>query len=262
MSGMSSSADGSGHKAEADRVAGLFAAVIQTKREAGAIRTYSEELSSIRNAMVNPGLYCGVSAGLVQFAVLRKAPAYWLRTKGVDPSTMSMHTTPVGRTMGLLFDVTLSAMLGASVWMYTADREKIYAAAGELPLMGGRSGISDSLCRDFMSLNGTVPGKIWKGEEARNRADLRAIQAFVLNCRRREAFVDRLKREGRLTMAEGGLVIIPEGGVPNDFILQEQEEMEQEEMEQEEMGGGYAAGWESGVDRFDRDDEKEGWRKE
>lgn len=117
-----------------------------------------------------------------------------------------------------MVDATVSLFVAANVsWMMT-DKDKIRSILADIPLVEGRSVISDELCDDAISTYYQTPKEIWtKNRESNdpNATTLQLIQTFVKNCEKRSAFENTLKKQHQLSPDEP--VSIPSPGVPRDF---------------------------------------------
>ena len=143
------------------------------------------------------------------------------------------------RPFSILFDGLLSAAMIGTVWMLATDKHKLYDTASDIPLIEGRSDISDKLCSDFIAQYNSIRPEFWKEY---TDDGLSAIQEFVANCRKRQAFERRLRRDSG--MGPNDPVSIPSGGVPRDFLDDEEGEADWTNLEEfEEDEGSSESFW-------------------
>lgn len=143
------------------------------------------------------------------------------------------------KPFSVLFDGLLSTAMAGTVWILATDKQKLYDTASDIPLIDGRSDISDNLCSDFIAQYDSIRPEFWK--EYRDDG-LSAIQEFVANCRKRQAFERRLRRE--LGMGDNDPVSIPSGGVPREFVDDEEGEADWADLEEfEEDEGSSESFW-------------------
>lgn len=139
------------------------------------------------------------------------------------------------KPFSLLFDTTLSLAMTGTIWIMATDKEKLYKTASDIPLIEGRSDISDVLCTGFIAQYDSIRPEFWK--EYKDDG-MTAITDFVENCRKRQAFERRLRRESGL--GPNDPVAIASGGVPRDFVDDEEGEADWanlEEFEEDEGSG-------------------------
>eukprot|EP00559_Dactyliosolen_fragilissimus_P009664 CAMPEP_0184873372 /NCGR_PEP_ID=MMETSP0580-20130426/41807_1 /TAXON_ID=1118495 /ORGANISM="Dactyliosolen fragilissimus" /LENGTH=403 /DNA_ID=CAMNT_0027376273 /DNA_START=1133 /DNA_END=2344 /DNA_ORIENTATION=- len=138
-------------------------------------------------------------------------------------SSSSSHTSPgyheydgSFQKPGLLLRTLLlgvDVLVATSVAMYSSaifmDKSKFMKDLSEIPLVEGRSIISDELCEDFIDVYKSIPQKTWKKFEGEGDASvddvvdvqegekevLEAIGNFVRNCLRRQMYEEELRRE-------------------------------------------------------------------
>lgn len=205
--------------------------------------------------MNNIGLTNGMMAGLACFAFLRWSPgaiARYLTRKRAANSGLSpkgdannpfnrsgyQFDQPPGeqaplaspnfliRGMRLGLDVFVSMSVGAWASIILIDKDKLMRQASEIPLVQGRSLLSEELCSDFSvefqkysrdtwdpnhpALNGGVGGD--------SKTDFTSlIEGFVANCKRRSIYERELRVEQGLK--DDDAVLIPPPGVPKDISV-------------------------------------------
>jgi hypothetical protein len=138
----------------------------------------------------------------------------------------------MGYAFGLLFDVTLSVMLGASTCMTCTDTEAVKAGLATIPLVEGRSVMSDELCTSYIRAyqlsqqkgfdwpkhtrtthtSTKNPNNNIVAEGTAPSAFLRHLEIFVKNCQQRQQYEHELRRDQGL--ASDQPVVVPSPGVP------------------------------------------------
>lgn len=209
----------------------------------------------ILNEMNSIGLSKGILSGLACFAFLRTSPRFisnYLRRRagssGADinsgaPNPFQQQASSSGykfdqnveqrpgivfRGVRLLLDSFVSLSIGAYASMFFTDTNKMMQKFSTIPLVEGRSLLSEQLCEDFTQEFRNYDRQIWnsrhpsltggdvsRSEDIGGFRDL--IQGFVANCQRREIYEQEIRAEqGR---AEDDPVIIPSPGVPQDISV-------------------------------------------
>ena len=122
----------------------------------------------------------------------------------------------LGKLLSIPVDIFLSVMIGCSATVFLTDPDRLRDDLSALPLVRGRSLVSDDLCGDFVREFRKHPEELWRhGKIRETEPNIVAIHEFVLNCGRRRAW-EKKRREER-GMAPSDPVIVPEPGVPNDI---------------------------------------------
>lgn len=122
----------------------------------------------------------------------------------------------LGKLLSIPVDIFLSVMIGCSATVFLTDPDRLRDDLSALPLVRGRSLVSDDLCGDFVREFRKHPEELWRhGKMRETEPNIVAIHEFVLNCGRRRAW-EKKRREER-GMAPSDPVIVPEPGVPNDI---------------------------------------------
>jgi len=202
--------------------------------------------------VLTPAATNGALIGIIQFALLRRAPILWmnrtLRTKypqGVpsnynwkgnpqlvkplksgDPPTYKPPFHAVTTPLSILFDMTLSVVTASALSLGLVNQTEFLNICSTLPLRGGTSPVSSVLCDDFVTLQkeqllDTKKSNFWKEQQDKDEV-LSALNTFIQNCKRRQLYEDRLRKERLLDDEER--VILPMEGVPEDVVLEEREE--------------------------------------
>ena len=215
----------------------------------------------IINDMNGIGLYQGIMTAVATFAFLRYSPGaisrYLARqrsgmapgtggTKIVNPFNQSSgyklepppgegmmgNLSPVKRP-GLLFravrlglDIFVSLSAGAYASLFFLDKSKMMKQFSEIPLVEGRSLLSEELCRDFTAEFQKYDRRTWDenhpslsggkhGASDEKSEFVGLVEGFVANCRRRAIYEEEIRKEQGLT--EDDPVVIPPPGVPRDI---------------------------------------------
>ena len=227
----------------------------------------SEKEAKVINHIMRQGNMEGLIAGVATFAFLRRFPKYLHRRAaqraaqnqykldhpGGKVNSPFQNATPanipeqpkagfIWRAFGFTVDLTLSAMVGLNVTAYMMDRPKMKKAISDLPLIEGRSALSDHFCGVLVEeykrqLNydpNATHGEVKENENAEikeikpkgstlppfDRKDilrnphsetLQGILEFTKNCKKRQAMERRIRQERGMGPNEP--VEIPSPGV-------------------------------------------------
>mmetsp|Transcript_18601 Transcript_18601/g.53635 ORF Transcript_18601/g.53635 Transcript_18601/m.53635 type:complete len:237 (+) Transcript_18601:143-853(+) len=176
-----------------------------------------KEREVLGRPIINPGIYFGVAAGVIQFAFLRKAPIYMVRRlqqqQGFAPT---FQESPLMRSVSVVFDGVLSMATTCAVWAFMVDEQKVYEAAASIPLLEGRSEISDVLCDDFIAQHKNVSSSFWEAN-GRDDKSVASLFTFIENCQKRRAHERSIRSEQGISPDIP--VSIPEGGVSSNTIV-------------------------------------------
>lgn len=123
------------------------------------------------------------------------------------------------RTVKFGLDIFVSGMMALYISALWTDKKRLLSEAAEIPLLEGRSLISDELCTNFTKHYATIPQDTWRKHRGTSDA-LTAIETFVVNCQKRQTFERRLRHAHGLQ--PGGNApdyhpTIPSPGVPKDL---------------------------------------------
>jgi hypothetical protein len=209
----------------------------------------------ILNEMNSIGLSKGILSGLACFAFLRTSPRlisnYLRRRAGAvnsgapnpfqqqasgsgykfDSLQNNQNTERPGllfRGVRLLLDSFVCLSIGAYASMFFTDTTKMMEKFSKIPLVEGRSLLSEQLCRDFTQEFQKYDRQIWNskhpsltGGDVSGGGDggefRELIQSFVANCKRREIYEKEIRTEQGLGPTDP--VIIPTPGVPRDISV-------------------------------------------
>lgn len=201
---------------------------------------YSSEKAMITN-MNNNGMTYGLALGLCTFVFLRRGPRLISNlivkkkqrrdmsgggyTFDNDPSDNMRKPGIIFRTVKFCMDIGVSltvSMYGSAMFV---DRKQLLRDLSEVPLVEGRSLISDALCSDFVDVYKGIPKNTWKKYEGKSEP-LDAISNFVMNCIRRKKVEDNLREQerhfGTVDSDVPKHIPIPKGGVdPNTAVTVE-----------------------------------------
>lgn len=218
----------------------------------------------ILNEMNSIGLSKGMLSGLACFAFLRISPrliSNYLRRRvaggsGINnsgasknpfqqsssnsnsgykfdsfPASSQNEERPglIFRGVRLMLDTFVSMSIGAYASIYFTDTTKMMEKFEKIPLVEGRSLLSEQLCDDFTKEFKSYGKQFWNsrhhamttdnsddnrgGDEGGEFREL--IQGFVANCRRREIYEKDIRQEQGLGANDE--VIVPTPGVPQDI---------------------------------------------
>ncbi|KAL3778642.1 hypothetical protein ACHAW5_007532 [Stephanodiscus triporus] len=239
----------------------------------------------ILNDMNNMGLHKGVMSGVACLAFLRFAPraiGRLMQRRAARNGTMMggdgasatnnpfHHRSPAGyefdppaavgtrpnnngrpgfffRVFRLSLDTFVSLSVGAYASLYFIDKDKMMKKFAEIPLVEGRSLLSEELCGDFAKEFKKFDRRTWDANHPSLTSGVRnvnvddgrdfrnTILGFVANCRRRGLY----EREMRITQGLGddAIVAIPPPGVPSDIAVSLDDLFEEEERDEVGMNG-------------------------
>ena len=213
----------------------------------------------ILTKMNDIGLMNGAVAGIACFAFLRWSPGaiarYLTRKRAASSAGMQSKgdvNNPFNRQSGYRFDqppgeqaplsspnfvirgirlgldLFVSLSIGAWSSILFFDREKMLKEAADIPLIQGRSLISEELCGDFLQEFQKFNRDTWdpnhpalsggEGNEVNTSTGFTSmVEGFVANCKRRSIYEDELR--GEQGLREDEPVLIPSPGVPRDISV-------------------------------------------
>jgi len=211
------------------------------------------------NEMNSMGLYKGVLSGVACFAFLRLSPGAISRmlrrragVQGTSSEGGTAANSPFSRSSGykldppavqpnlprpgpllrffrLGLDTFVSLSIGAYASIFFVDKDKMMKQFADIPLLEGRSLLSEELCGEFALEFQKFDRQTWdvnhpslsdRGMPSNDDqyTDFRnTIQGFVANCRRRNIYEGKLRKELGLSRSEP--VEIPSPGVPRDISV-------------------------------------------
>lgn len=200
------------------------------------------------NALNNIGYWQGALAGIFAFGVLRRGPVLLTNylTKRFLKEGSSSASSPRPRSPfrpqqqsntgfpaylrnesrfvyypWLLFDFCLSAATGIAVSSSYIDSSDLLEDVSQLPLAEGKSRFSQEFCpvaiASYEKLTQADPDSAW----APQTPYLQAARKFTMNCRRRQAYEQKIRFSN--AMQDNELVDVPSPGVPMTLDTNEQE---------------------------------------
>lgn len=167
----------------------------------------------------------GIGCAFVTFASFRISRGYRLKMQkrnqsGVGAAAIrSEHAFGeeqerkfklVDQAISIPVDLILSLAVGASATLFLSDADKMRDDFAKIPLVKGRSLLSEELCADFTSQSYRF-SSVMNSRQHQNQS-LDAIRDFVSNCQKRSAYEDQLRKERHLTPSDP--VSVPWPGVP------------------------------------------------
>jgi hypothetical protein len=230
-----------------------FYDLMQVKADRGEfqrIRQEPEDRKAIFEA-IRPSFAIASASALATFVFLRKVPRWYMnralgkkesrfygrdghphydssrnqknalfpRIKTLKDGSTSFHEGLLIKPLTIAIDLTVSLATGAAVWFYTIDKKGTFDAISNVPLVEGRSAVSDTLCADFIDQKNKLPKKLWTEY---NDDAVTMLRKFIENCQRRTQYERQLRIEKGLEPEEP--VIIPPPGVPPDMVIEDEEE--------------------------------------
>jgi len=154
----------------------------------------------------NNGMLYGLALGFGTFAFLRAGPRLLQRflqrrqytSSGGYKFSKVTNTHPTAgmsnppsqqgfflRTIKLTLDFFVSSSIAMFGSVYFVDRKKLMSEVADIPLVEGRSMISELLCNDFIDLYRSIPKNNWDKYHG-NSDSLDIISTFVTNCLKRQ----------------------------------------------------------------------------
>ena len=235
---------------------------------------YSAEKNMLQK-MNNNGMAYGLACGLLTFGFLRSGPKLmqryltrrYMKQQGLGNRNVDNTSTVGGytfdqpriqggmgggdsnsvkipkpgiflRTLRLGLDLTVSVFMAAYGSLVFVDRKKLMDDISKIPLVEGRSLVSDELCDEFVDVYRRIPKQIWDKYQGKSDA-LDAISGFVRNCLRREMtekkILQQRRRFGLLEeeqLQEEGL---SSSGALTSHDSEQQQEQEQQQQQQQEQ---------------------------
>jgi hypothetical protein len=212
-----------------------------------------EAEKALLNGMSNHGVMKGLTCGLLTLGFLRRGPRFFQRylnrnrNQMHDPRTMNnsggyafdrpatamagsgnMASAPKPGLFFRTFKLGLDLIVSVSVASWTTalftDYTKMLKDAAKIPLVKGRSLISDELCDDFIDVYRGIPKKTWTKNEGKPAID--AIGGFVMNCMRRQVAEKEIMEQNRsfgiLDEKDEKHAEIPSPGVSPDIHVEVQ----------------------------------------
>ena len=215
--------------------------------EGGA--AYGAEKALLSKAVQNETavLAGGVAVGLAVFLTMRYLPTYLIWRLGNKEKLQKMReaqakASAARSAFSLAFEASFGFWAGwRGYHMLSASQAGTYEALAGIPLVEGRSELSDSLCGEWTRIvRERVPPAFWKnvdlmeaagggdgggggddyfGRDKPKLKDIRtwtAIRKFSENCLKRDSYERRIRAEQGL--ADDASVMVPSSGVPEATV--------------------------------------------
>ena len=117
----------------------------------------------------------------------------------------------LSNALSIPIDILLSLLVGSSAALFLTDEVKMRNDLANIPLVEGRSLVSDELCPDFIKEYHSKPRNTLENSSKSDQMALRAIKTFVHNCEERDRLVTY--RQKLLSMDRSDASNIPTPGV-------------------------------------------------
>jgi hypothetical protein len=191
------------------------------------LRQHPNVFSSFASGDVDPSLYAAESAILknvmqaervafaygfltfiATFLTVRYGPTYFIKTFGGEARAKALQESQklfneqnnniLGHTAQLMVAVMQAAMAG---WVgkrtyetISTRQESNFSQIASIPLVPGRSALSDALCSSWVEAYRDVPLSFWK-EKSTDKREFNTIRLFAINCLQRQEYEKRLLRQ-------------------------------------------------------------------
>eukprot|EP00593_Proboscia_inermis_P007050 CAMPEP_0171312410 /NCGR_PEP_ID=MMETSP0816-20121228/22657_1 /TAXON_ID=420281 /ORGANISM="Proboscia inermis, Strain CCAP1064/1" /LENGTH=278 /DNA_ID=CAMNT_0011797759 /DNA_START=156 /DNA_END=992 /DNA_ORIENTATION=- len=219
---------------------GIFTQMTTISNEDDLAVSHCAESDLLRRALQieRNALAGGIVIGLAAFASIRHGPSFIVRSFGTEKNAASLlKSENLSRKDSKYFlrsFVRLSVEGAFGAWAATktyaavsryGSSNDVYDEIGRIPLISGRSVLSDGLCQEWIVAHKEIQSDFWKtvASEDRREAQLRdprawkAIHSFAENCFKRRAYEkDHRTKNG---MKDDDPVNIPSGGVPSTISI-------------------------------------------
>ncbi len=181
----------------------------------------------------------GVCIGMTAFFSMRFLPRQLIRLMGKEEKLKALseadaRASPAQKAFQLIFEASFGMCVGWAGYKRVAGaQEGSYEMIANIPLVEGRSEVSDGLCMEWMHIANThIPPAFWRNlDSTRSDTDPKpklkdpksfmAIKQFADNCAKRKEFEMHLRRERGLN--ETTPISIPSPGVPTELSRSEAE---------------------------------------
>eukprot|EP00980_Cylindrotheca_fusiformis_P013048 scaffold3267_cov140-Cylindrotheca_fusiformis.AAC.10 len=259
-----------------------------------------DEEKRIITQMHGMGLKEGIFAGVATFVLLRKGPL-WMgryivnrrRGGGAGPGSTTSgggyqlsnpnnpfqqaasnnpnpipnphyprSRNPFFRGIWFAFDTVLSLMMAANISLYYTDMQKIKQELTDLPLVPGKSLVSDALCPDLTAewqkvveeQNPAYRRLLAQNQDTPLGLYMNGIKHFCENCQRRAYREQELRQEQGLSSKDP--VEIPHPGIPRDAprLIQKPSENGQVDDGMSDLMGNDMNQFEDDINSFGDDD--------
>lgn len=108
-------------------------------------------------------------------------------------------------------------MIGFMGWATFLSKTKLFNTLADMPLIEGKSEISNSLCNDFINIHkNETRSRFWKENTDET---ICSINKFVKNCEKRHLYQKKIRRDmGLASSGEGMEEMELPSSVPEDFL--------------------------------------------
>lgn len=175
-------------------------------------------------------LLVGIAVGVTTFASLRVLPRIFIRKYGGeekmkaliladDDAKKNIHGV-IRQLLGIFVEGSFAVWLGTRSYSLISEMSRdTYDLIAEIPLVAGRSIISENLCKEWIDVShNTIPSTFWENVDAgsvKSPTTWRAIQKLCDSCVKRANYEKQVRLE-RL-IPDNLPVSLPER-VPDDFL--------------------------------------------
>jgi len=214
---------------------------IRLRSDASSFKLEPKEKQHLKDNSIF-GFKQGAVAGICCFALLRRGPnmlARYLqryinrRLSQQQPVTKQVQNSPFNNKSQelhnmlnesrlsyigwLIVDTVVSLSAATTVAAIYTDHQALLDKVSSLPLVEGRSRIANDFCPEAISAWEKLRESSSFPIENPHTPQLEAMRQFTLNCHRRAAYEQRLRREAGLSPSDP--VLIPPPGVPEDISI-------------------------------------------
>ncbi len=193
------------------------------------LRQHPNVFSSSADGAVDPSLYAAESAilksimqaertafasgfltFLATFLSIRYGPTLFITKFGSETRVKAFRESQkkfnqqndnfLGHSAQLTINVIIASMAGwvgkRTYEIISTRQENSFSQIASIPLVPGRSAISDALCPSWVETYRNVPLTFWKGNSGDMR-EFKAIRLFAIHCQQRMEYEKRLLRKHR-----------------------------------------------------------------
>ena len=147
-------------------------------------------------------------------SIVKSVFAYGSKSNGVGGSTRDDTVQKLRGGLSIPTDLFLSTLIGCSVTLFLTDFKQLKFDLEQLPLVAGKSFVSEELCSDFISL--------YQESNRNSTSEIidQSLQHFILNCQKRIEVENHLKNQVVHTKSNDEKSIsIPSPGV--EYLLEQ-----------------------------------------
>lgn len=184
---------------------------------AGDPSLYTAESAILKNVMQaeRTAFASGFLTFLATFLSIRYGPTLLITKFGSETRVKAFRESQkkfneqndnfLGHSVQLTMSVILASMAGwvgkRTYEIISTRQESSFSQIASIPLVPGRSVISDVLCPSWVETYRNVPLSFWK-EKSGDMREFRAIRLFAIHCQQRMEYEKRLLREHRSDSCE------------------------------------------------------------